>query len=621
MSLISGRFGLFLLMESVSLNVCIGDSLSDLGISLQPSCQIPLQAFRTMGLFSRRSDLRLSSRIDTTISVTVPPKNREFSSVALSAHTQTSEQMLDDLGASQNDGLSKNEVARRLESCGENLLQGTGGVSACRVLGGQFILAFKILLKAQLLAQLLPSTSRSDFSKSTTPRKLCTVITKGRGTGVTIATAMNTQIGRIADAINGKTNASGEPIVDHRPWYKCASKRVLEFLGLRSGTPLQIKLAKLPSCSSFTPLSIAIAIIPESLIAVLTLTTAVGTRRMASKNVVVRKLDVLENFNLGEFTAETIQDALQPEGIMRRDSDGSVLAPAAVKEGLAQIHKTFKGKWKSTGDPTEVALQVFATELKYGRTRLISGISEKNCRPALRQIIERREKVQFIDGKARKGPVKRFELKAEFPFSNDFKRMTTIYLDKENEGVSTCSHQGSGPSGPSPHRLCTFRNLKTTPIRNTFLVNAEELASQGLRSIGLGSRTIPVGEVIGIPREDTERDFVFHGLAGIFDPPRPETVGAVRSCKQAGIVVQSLTSVHVTTARAIAEVVEIISADVSPSAVMTATEFDKLTDREIDAFPELVIARCAPETKAARPGFAAPASGTQASLQPIRTLS
>lgn len=73
--------------------------------------------------------------------------------------------------------------------------------------------------------------------------------------------------------------------------------------------------------------------------------------------------------------------------------------------------------------------------------------------------------------------------------------------------------------------------------RNAFLAKAEELASQGLRVIGLAQRFIDPSSVEGITREEAEREFIFLGLAGIFDPPRPETLGAVRACKAAGIVV------------------------------------------------------------------------------------
>jgi Na+-exporting ATPase len=80
----------------------------------------PVQFFKHNNL----NGLELNSRTSTTFSVTVPPKNLDFSSVAPSAHTLTASQLIEDLDTSQADGLSKNEAARRLESCGENALNG-----------------------------------------------------------------------------------------------------------------------------------------------------------------------------------------------------------------------------------------------------------------------------------------------------------------------------------------------------------------------------------------------------------------------------------------------------------------------------------------------------------------
>jgi potassium/sodium efflux P-type ATPase len=136
-------------------------------------------------------------------------------------------------------------------------------------------------------------------------------------------------------------------------------------------------------------------------------------------------------------------------------------------------------------------------------------------------------------------------------------------------------------------------------MRQFLLDKAEEFAKQGLRVIGLAQRSIHPQDIPELTREVAESKLTFLGLCGIFDPPRPESLDAVRACKSAGIVVHMLTGDHLSTARAIAESVEIISKDAPRSAVMTATEFDKLTDAEIDALPELplVIARCAPETK------------------------
>ena len=90
-----------------------------------------------MGVFTRSNNLRLDSRTDTTISYSVPPKTSDFTSVASTAHTLPYEQILEDLGVNEKDGLTKNEAQRRLQSCGENLLEGKGGVTAWRVLVSQ----------------------------------------------------------------------------------------------------------------------------------------------------------------------------------------------------------------------------------------------------------------------------------------------------------------------------------------------------------------------------------------------------------------------------------------------------------------------------------------------------
>ena len=77
----------------------------------------------------------------------------------------------------------------------------------------------------------------------------------------------------------------------------------------------------------------------------------------------------------------------------------------------------------------------------------------------------------------------------------------------------------------------------TEAIHSVFLAKAEELASEGLRVIALAHRYIEKTAIEGISREDTEQHCTFLALAGIFDPPRPETLGAVRACKDAGIIV------------------------------------------------------------------------------------
>ncbi|KAG6840360.1 hypothetical protein C0991_007217 [Blastosporella zonata] len=502
-----------------------------------------------------------------------------------------------------------------------------------------------------------------------------TIVTKGRGAGIVVSTGMNTQIGLIAKAISGK-NPSQNQDATPQPFFKRAWANILGWLGLNTGTPLQIKLNKLAyllfagaillviivfSVARFHidesvilyAIAAALSIIPESLVAVLTLTMAVGTKRMAKEHVIVRKLDALENLGgvtdvcsdktgtltLGkmsvrkfwlaadnggvEYSADTAHDALDPGGGgVRTESDNVVLTPGTLHEGLSQavriaslcnvatIQKNTQDEWQSTGDPTEVALQVFAMKLGLGRTTLTRDSMDQNTSQGMQtrgQIIEKdiSEKTDLDDEKRSSIPM-RFELKVECPFSSELKRMWTIYWDNEKK-QNICLIKGALESIldlstfhlPSPTDDPSTLAPMTAAVKDAVHIKAEELASQGLRVIAMGQRTLPMNNVAGITREEVEKECTFVALAGIFDPPRPETLGAVRAFKGAGIVVHMLTGDHLTTARAIAESVEIITPGAPNSAVMTAAEFDKLTDEEVDVLPELplVIARCAPETK------------------------
>ncbi|KAJ8487856.1 hypothetical protein ONZ45_g14181 [Pleurotus djamor] len=500
-----------------------------------------------------------------------------------------------------------------------------------------------------------------------------TVVTKGRGTGIVTGTGMTTQIGRIAAAMSGPKGGDGDDDTV-KPLYIRMYHGLMEWLdarsssGLRSGTPLQIKMAKMAyllfGCAvvlaiivfsaarwrindevALYAIATAIAIIPESLVAVLTLTMAVGTRRMAKQRVIVRKLDALENLGgvtdicsdktgtltLGQmsvrklwvagdsgkavtYTADTSSNALVPEGIVRRDDTEKDVITGHLDEGLVQvvrvaalnnvatIHKNLKGEWKSTGDPTEVALQVFATKLGLGRPSLVTPESKPSS-----QAAPANPQSEKVSGDAESSPSGQYTLITEFPFSSELKRMTSIYADTENTESVVCLIKGaverildaSETYVPSPMDHPNTTAAFTNEVRAQIHANAEEFASQGLRVIALGQRFISPSVAREITRDEVEKNFTFLGLVGIFDPPRPETRDAVRACQRAGIVVHMLTGDHITTARSIAEAVGIITSDAPKSAVMTAVEFDRLSDQEVDELPELplVIARCAPETK------------------------
>ncbi|KAA8643753.1 cation-translocating P-type ATPase [Aspergillus tanneri] len=491
-------------------------------------------------------------------------------------------------------------------------------------------------------------------------------VTRGRARGVVVGTGMRTEIGAIAAALRAgdskrrpvKRGPQGET---KKRWYVQAwtltcTDAVGRFLGINVGTPLQRKLSKLALLLFAIAVVFAIivegangmrndkeviiyavatglAMIPACLVVVLTITMAVGTKQMVERNVIVRKLDSLEalgavtnicsdktgtltqgrmvakrawipslgTYSVGESSdplnpyegdlsllpvppveleRKALREPTKPEELLKDNKILEEYLNVASMANLAHVHKSEADEWHARGEPTDIAIQVFASRFDWGRERWTKG--EK---PVWRQ-------------------------RAEYPFDSTVKKMSVIFASADREMIFTkgaverviesCSSIVWKP-GSSP--IAMDENIK-----NDILQNMEALAKEGLRVLCLACRenTVPVkGEEVP-PREEVEKDLTFCGLIGLYDPPRPETAGAIEECYRAGISVHMVTGDHPGTARAIAAQVGIIptdmdrlSKDVADAMVMTASQFDKLTDGEIDNLPTLplVIARCAPNTK------------------------
>ncbi|KAL4976447.1 hypothetical protein BDW66DRAFT_166418 [Aspergillus desertorum] len=446
-------------------------------------------------------------------------------------------------------------------------------------------------------------------------------------------------------------------------WTLTATDAVGRFLGINVGTPLQRKLSKLALLLFGIAVVFAIivmganemrndkeviiyavatglAMIPACLVVVLTITMAVGTKQMVERHVIVRRLDSLEALgavtnicsdktgtltqgkmvakrvwipSLGTYSVGSSSNPLDPtEGELsllpdppvklQRDVRGNPANPAdllkenkiledylnvASMANLAVLHKSEGNEWQARGEPTDIAIQVFAHRFNWGRERWTKG--EK---PIWRQ-------------------------KAEYPFDSTVKKMSVIFAREDDSEKGLCQMVFTKGAVERVIDSCTtifwIRGEDPIPmsqdIKNQILQNMEALAKEGLRVLCLASREFatPIANSEEIPpRDEVEKDLVFCGLVGLYDPPRPETAGAIEECYRAGIAVHMVTGDHPGTARAIAAQVGIIPAnmdgiakDVADAMVMTASQFDKLTDEEIDDLPTLplVIARCAPTTK------------------------
>lgn len=497
-------------------------------------------------------------------------------------------------------------------------------------------------------------------------------VTKGRGKGIVFATGVYTEIGAIASALRQK-DSRVRP-VKRKPDGSAKPHRYLEaytltltdaigrFLGVNVGTPLQKKLSKLAILLFFIAIVCAIIVlaankfeaeqeviiyavatglsmIPASLVVVLTITMAAGTKRMVKRNVIVRNLKSLEALGAvtdicsdktgtltqgkmvargawlpgkGTYTVENSSSPFDPTaGDIRFDSRpprqinfkqggdacGTITTPDQLLKAsghaltdflhvasLANLATVFEkdGQWYARGDPTEIAIQVFASRFDWNRLRLTSGEQ-----PEWSEI-------------------------AELPFDSDVKRMSVVMrrnatgeLFAYTKGavervIQICTKYAPGDSA----ELVDM----TDDFRQEILNNMETLAGLGLRVLALASKPYHVAMEKGddADRATIECDLVFRGLVGLYDPPRPESAPAVRTCHEAGISVHMLTGDHPETAKAIAVEVNIlprrmdrVAADIASVLVMTATQFDALSDDQVDALPvlPLVIARCAPSTK------------------------
>ncbi|XP_024402062.1 sodium/potassium exporting P-type ATPase 1-like [Physcomitrium patens] len=453
-----------------------------------------------------------------------------------------------------------------------------------------------------------------------------TTVVKGRGRGIVVSTGMSTEIGKISSAINETATTS-------TPMQKKLNLMAYVLLGVALIFALivfAVNRFQFDTEIVIYAIALSIAVIPEGLIAVMTIVQALGVRRMAKQHALVRKLVALESLQavtnicsdktgtltqgkmvvtniwlpeqnteyvVGGQGYETVGELSAPEGrpidreVALKDMNFRTLVECCALCNTANIVEASEGKvW---GDPTEIALQVFAYKMQMGK-------------PMLRKLKE---------------PIE------EFPFSSDTKRMSMVCQGPSKEVQDVYTKGAEVVLSICDNVMDRTGDLReiseNDELMNLVSVQQEEMAKQGLRVLVIAYRQTSE-RALGKPvsrweREEVERNLTFLGLVGIRDTPRFESEVSVRQCHQAGITVHMLTGDHKATALSIAKdvgILEPLSASrrsaskrlnkkrdshVVPmsSLVMTATEFDALSEQEVDALDELplVIARCTPSTK------------------------
>lgn len=270
---------------------------------------------------------------------------------------------------------------------------------------------------------------------------------------------------------------------------------------------------------------------------------------------------------------------------------------------LANIANVFQDptteEWKAHGDPTEIAIQVFAKKMDMPRSALTG---ERSNNDSASTCGEKKEEAKYLQI-------------SEFPFDSTIKRMSAVYKNTQ-DGSQTVFSKGAF-EGILKCCKYWYGEKETEPLGDqdieTIKENVDTLSAQGLRVLAFAKKMVShdaldeeIKDKLAKKRDFAESGLCFLGLIGIYDPPRNETAGAVKRFHNAGINVRMLTGDFPGTAKAIAQEVGILPTnlyhypqEVVDIMVMTGTQFDQLSEQAIDNLPvlPLVIARCSPQTK------------------------
>jgi P-type Ca2+ transporter type 2C len=427
------------------------------------------------------------------------------------------------------------------------------------------------------------------------------LVSQGRGRAVVVATGLDTEIGKIATMIQETATVQGplQRQIGSLSRYMGLLALLVAAVTVVLGLIRDFELTEI----FLFALAAAVSSIPEGLPAVMTITLAVGVNRMAKRNAIIRRLQAVDTLGAasvictdktGTLTTNqmTVQQfsldhrkvavtgvGFQPEGHFQ--ANGKEIDPNQDEELTLALQigvlcndsrlnrRDEEGRqiWEIRGDPTEGALIVAAAKADQHR-----------------ENIER--KYPRID---------------EIPFSSKTKYMATFHELPDEKGRVRVFVKGA------PERVIALSSELRQDDENHALDetqeqawndSAQEMASQGLRVLGLAYRDIMREEIPEIKRRiaDNERVMILHALAGMIDPARPEVPEAIDRARRARIRVIMATGDHKLTAEAIAREIGILS---DGGQVLVGDEVEAMSDDQLDAavVNTPVFARVSPEHK------------------------
>ena len=406
-----------------------------------------------------------------------------------------------------------------------------------------------------------------------------TAVTYGRALGVVVATGMATALGHVADLLQerqGTQTPLQRRLSKLGKWLAIAAVAICLFVfatGVLRGEPADVMF--------LTAVSLAVAAIPEGLPAVVTVALALGARRMARRNALVRKLPAVETLGsvtvicsdkTGTLTQNqmVVERVWTPAGEYRVSGDGYApdgrldppSADADVSLGrLARVAAACNdasliapdrsgGPWTITGDPTEAALLAVAAKIGVDPDRVAASCPRVE----------------------------------ELTFDSERRRMATLHADAGRIWVAVKG---------ALEAVAPLLDPSDAALLDRAEVAAETYAADGYRVLALAERSI---DDVPARLDDAEHGLRLVGIVGMADPPRTAAAASIAACRTAGITPIMITGDHPSTAAAIARRIGLLG---KGGRCLTGSDLEAMDAAAFDAVVAdvAVYARTNPEQK------------------------
>lgn len=423
-----------------------------------------------------------------------------------------------------------------------------------------------------VLAEDTPLAERSNMVYSGS------LVTYGRAMVLTVATGMETELGKIADLMNAAKERK-TPLQESLDQF--SSRLAIGIMAISVIVFLLCLYREMPILNSLMfAVALAVAAIPEALGSIVTIVQAIGTREMAKQNAIIKDLKAVESLGCvsvicSDKTGTLTQNKMTVQKIF---VEGKVIEPKEIDlTSQTQRYLMYDAvltndssivDGKGIGDPTEYALLQMFREIGVTNDSFLKerGMKEDDIRSMQKRL-------------------------EEIPFDSDRKLMSTKYA---LHGVATILTKGA--PDVLLQRCSSYRDEQgihtlSDAVREEIKDRNQNFSENGLRVLAFAYKESEESLTL-----ESEKELIFLGLVAMADPPRPESVEAVKNAKKAGIRPAMITGDHKITAVAIAKEIGIFEEN---DLALTGQELDALSDEELlEKISDVsVYARVSPENK------------------------